>query len=370
MPELNLPLKGVMTRVRIERACPYGPPSKPLASRIAYAAAHVVAGEDGIDWESTLAFRRHLWSYGLGAAEAMDTSQRGVGLSWEQARELIARSLEEAQACRGIIACGAGTDQLSDEQPATLDEIIAAYEEQCDWVESHGGRVILMASRALARTAKSIEDYRAVYGRILPQLKQPAILHWLGEMFDPKLAGYWGSTDVGEAMENCLYVIGEHARHIDGIKISLLDAEREIEMRRKLPGGVRMYTGDDFHYDSLIRGDDESYSDALLGIFDAIAPAASAAIQALDGGRTDEFDRVMAPTIPLSRHIFEAPTYLYKTGIVFIAWLNGHQERFRMVGGLEAARDIQHLSMLLVLADAAGVLRDPEMACSRMRELL
>jgi hypothetical protein len=370
MPELNLPLNGVMTRVRIERACPYGPPSKPLVSRIAYAAAHVVPGEDGIDWETTLAFRRHLWSYGLGIAEAMDTSQRGMGLSWETARELIARSLQEAQACGGLIACGAGTDQLSDEHPATIDEIIAAYEDQCDWVESHGGRVILMASRALARTAKSIEDYRTVYGRILSQLQKPAILHWLGEMFDPKLAGYWGSTDVSEAMENCLYVIGEHASHIDGIKISLLDASREIEMRRRLPHGVRMYTGDDFHYDSLIRGDGEHYSDALLGIFDAIAPAASAGIQALDEGRADEFDRVMAPTIPLSRHIFEAPTYLYKTGIVFLAWLNGHQEQFRMVGGQETARDIGHLSKLLVLADAAGVLRDPEMACARMRELL
>jgi hypothetical protein len=367
MPELNLPLYG---RVRIERACPYRPPSAPLESRIAYAAAHVVPGEDGLDWDKTLAFRRHLWSYGLGVAEAMDTAQRGMGLPWESARELIARSLAEAKTCGGLIACGAGTDQIPDDRAATIGEIVAAYEEQCEWIEGRGGRVILMASRALARTAKSADDYRAVYARILMQLRRPAILHWLGEMFDPQLAGYWGSRGVGVAMETCLGLIGEQASRIDGIKISLLDAGSEVEMRRRLPRGVRMYTGDDFHYDALMRGDGEQYSHALLGIFDAIAPAASAALAALDSGRTDEFDRILAPTIPLSRHIFEAPTYLYKTGIVFLAWLNGHQERFRMVGGLERARDIEHLSKLLVLAEAAGVLLDPELACSRMRELV
>jgi Protein of unknown function (DUF993) len=367
MPEIDLPIDGRMTRVRIERACEYRPPSKPLTSRIAYAAAHVVPGEDGIDWDATLAFRRHLWSFGLGVAEAMDTSQRGMGLPWEAARELIARSLAEAG---GLIACGAGTDQIPDDRAVTIDEIVAAYEEQCEFVESRGGRVILMASRALARTAKSPEDYGTVYSRILSQLERPAILHWLGEMFDPQLAGYWGSTDLDCAMDACLEVIEEQAPWIDGIKISLLDAAREIEMRGQLPDGVRMYTGDDFNYDTLIRGDGAHYSDALLGIFDGIAPAASAAIQALDTGDANEFDRILAPTIPLSRHIFEAPTYLYKTGIVFLAWLNGHQERFRMVGGLQTARGIEHLSKLLVLADGAGVLRDPEMACARMRELL
>ncbi len=367
MPEIDLPLDGRMTRVRIERACEYRPPSKPLGSRIAYAAAHVVPGEDGIDWEKTLAFRRHLWSFGLGVAEAMDTSQRGMGLPWEAARELIARSLAEAG---GFIACGAGTDQIPDDRAATIDQIVAAYEEQCEFVESRGGRVILMASRALARIAKSADDYRTVYSRILSQLQRPAILHWLGEMFDPQLAGYWGSRDVRCSMDACLSVIDEHASRIDGIKISLLDANREIEMRLRLPGGVRMYTGDDFNYDALIRGDGTHHSDALLGIFDAIAPAASAAIQALDAGQVDAFDRILAPTVPLSRHIFEAPTYLYKTGIVFLAWLNGHQERFRMIGGLETARGIEHLSKLLVLAEAAGVLRDPEIACARMRELL
>ncbi len=378
MPELKLPLEGGLTTCRIERACPYRPSATPLTSRVAYAAAHVVpnvvpevgAKHDGIDWDQTLAFRRHLWSYGLGVAEAMDTAQRGMGLLWETARELIARSLAEARTSGGVIACGAGTDQLPDDRLARLDEIISAYEEQCEWVERHGGRVILMASRALARTASSADDYLAVYSRILSQLRQPAILHWLGDMFDPKLAGYWGSPDLDRATETCLSLIRDHVEHLDGIKISLLDAQREIDMRRRLPAGVRMYTGDDFNYDALIRGDGRHHSDALLGIFDAVAPAASAAIQALDAGRPDEFDRVLAPTIPLSRHIFESPTYLYKTGIVFLAWLNGHQDRFKMVGGLETARSMSHLSKLLVLAEQAGILENPELACSRMQELL
>ncbi len=370
MPELILPIDGVHTRCRIERACTYLPPEKPLTSRIAYSAAHVVGDGSEIDWEATLAYRRHLWSYGLGVAEAMDTAQRGMGLPWTSARELIGRSLADSRSCGGLIACGAGTDQLPDEQAVTLDEIARAYEEQCCWIESQGGCVILMASRALARTAKSADDYLSVYSGILSQLRRPAILHWLGEAFDPKLAGYWGSRDVDQAMETCLCLIRDQASHIDGIKISLLDAEREIAMRRKLPAGVRMYTGDDFNYDALILGDHGGFSHALLGIFDAIAPAASAAIQALDRDAPDDFTNILAPTIPLSRHIFEAPTYLYKTGIVFLAWLNGHQDNFRMVGGLESARSIDHLSKLLVLAEQAGVLSDPELACRRMQSLL
>ena len=365
MPEIVLPLEGGLQSVRIEQACPYQPPAKPLASRIAYAAAHVVPSGNGIDWEKTLAYRRHLWSYGLGIAEAMDTAQRGMGLSWEIARELIARSLAQAE---GPIACGAGTDQLG--ESATMAGIISAYEEQCEWIESRGGRVILMASRALARAAKSADDYLAVYSRILSQLRQPAILHWLGDMFDPQLAGYWGSNDLDRAMQTCLCLIQQHTAKIDGIKISLLNAQREIDMRRRLPRGVRTYTGDDFHYDTLIRGDGEHHSDALLGIFDAIAPAASAAIQALDEERPDEFERILAPTIPLSRLIFESPTYLYKTGIVFLAWLNGHQDDFRLLGGFESARRIEHLSKLMVLAEQSGVLKDPELACARMRGLL
>lgn len=369
MPELILPLETGLTSVSIERACPYAAPSKPLTSRIAYAAAHVVPRDDGIDWDATLAFRHHLWSYGLGVAEAMDTAQRGMGLAWDQARELIGRSLTEARSCGGRIACGAGTDHLAGNEPG-IGEIIAAYGAQCEFVESRGGRVILMASRALARTAKSPEDYARVYSRILSQLRQPAILHWLGDMFDPQLAGYWGSSDLDRAMETCLALIRDHASKLDGVKISLLDARREIEMRAKLPAGVRMYTGDDFNFDTLIRGDGAHHSDALLGIFDAIAPAASAAIQNLDAGHVGEFDRILAPTIPLSRHIFEAPTYLYKTGIVFLAWLNGHQDDFRMLGGCETARDLAHLSRLLVLAEQAGVLDDPELACRRMHTLL
>jgi hypothetical protein len=350
-----------------------------LQSRIAYSAAHVVADPiaeqnpqtgSAIDWESTLAYRRYLWDWGLGVAEAMDTAQRGMGLSWMAAKELIARAIADAQACGGLIACGAGTDHLPDGQPTPLETIAEAYEEQCAFVEQHGGRVILMASRALAHTAKSVDDYASIYSRILPQLRQPAILHWLGDMFDPKLAGYWGTSDLDVAMEACLEVIRANAAHVDGIKISLLDKKREEDMRRLLPAGVRMYTGDDFNYDELIGGDGAHHSDALLGIFDGIAPAASAAIQALDAGSRTEFDSILAPTLALSRHIFQAPTYLYKTGIVFLAWLNGQQKHFHMLGAAQSARSISHLAKLLVLAEHAGVLLDPDLACHRMQLLL
>jgi hypothetical protein len=373
MPEIILPIDNRSVKVRIDRASAYRPPSKPLTSRIAYSAGHVVANPnkpDTIDWDATLAFRRHLWSYGLGVAEAMDTAQRGMGLDWDSARDLIARSLAEARTTKGLIACGAGTDHLPEAVPASLDDIIAAYEHQCEWVERNGGRVILMASRALCRIAKSPDDYANVYARILTQLRQPAILHWLGDMFDPKLAGYWGSSDLSEAMDICLAIIRDHAQKIDGIKISLLDAQREIDMRANLPAGIRMYTGDDFNYDTLILGDGAHHSDALLGIFDAIAPAASAAIQALDRNNPAEFTRILAPTIPLSRHIFEHPTYSYKTGIVFLAYLNGHQNHFKMIGGQETARSIGHLSKLLVLADEAGILVNPDVACQRMQTIL
>jgi hypothetical protein len=323
-----------------------------------------------IDWESTLAYRRYLWDWGLGVAEAMDTAQRGMGLSWPAAQELIARSLADSKVTGGLIACGAGTDHLSETQSVTLEEIAEAYEEQCAFVERHGGRVILMASRALARTARSADDYAKIYSRVLRQLSQPAILHWLGDMFDPKLAGYWGTPDLDLAMEACLKVIGANAAHVNGIKISLLDKKREEDMRRLLPPDVRMYTGDDFNYDELIAGDGTHHSDALLGIFDGIAPAASAAIQSLDAGRRDEFHRILSPTLALSRHIFQAPTYLYKTGIVFLAWLNGQQKHFHMLGAVQSGRSISHLAKLLVLAEDAGVLLDPDLACHRMRLLL
>lgn len=373
MPELLLPgfdndNAGRLVARTIARSCTYKHPLAPLQSRIAYSAAHVVADPiaEQIDWETTMACRRHLWDWGLGVAEATDTA----GLSWPAAQELIARALADAKATGGLIACGAGTDHLPEGKDVTIDEIAEAYEEQCGFVEKHGGRVILMASRALARTAQSPDDYEEIYSRILQQLNQPAILHWPGDMFDPKLAGYWGSSDVDKAMEACLGVIVDNASQINGITISLLDKRREEDMRRLLPAGVRIYTGDEFSYDELIGGDTTHHSDALLGIFDGIAPAASAAIQALDCGKRDEFDAILAPTLALSRHIFQSPTYLYKTGIVFLAWLNGQQKHFHMLDAAQSARSISHLAKLLVLAEDAGVLLDPDLACHRMGLLL
>jgi len=354
-------------------------PMGPLRSRVAYAAAHVVCDpladnnptlDASVDWETTLAFRRHLWSLGFAVAEAMDTAQRGMGLDWATTRELIRRSIAEARVVGGQIACGAGTDHLAPAPgigPAAVEE---AYEEQVSFVEGLGGRVILMASRALAACARGPDDYVRVYDRILSQVARPVILHWLGGMFDPQLAGYWGSRDVDAAMEVCLHIIGDHAAKIDGIKISLLDAEREIAMRRRLPPGVKMYTGDDFNYPELILGDHQGHSHALLGIFDAIAPAASAALQALDAQDRDRYEAILAPTVPLSRHIFRAPTYYYKTGVVFLAYLNDHQSHFRMVGGQESARSVVHLAELFVLANRAGLLRDPQLATERMRRFL
>ncbi|MCL6548457.1 MAG: dihydrodipicolinate synthase family protein, partial [Alicyclobacillus sp.] len=311
-----------------------------------------------------------LWSLGLGVAEAMDTAQRGMGLDYPAARELIRRSVAEAKGCGGMVACGAGTDQLPPGPRVTVEDVVAAYEEQCGFVEASGGRIILMASRALCAAAKSAEDYERVYGRILEQVAEPVILHWLGDMFDPQLTGYWGSTDLDQAMEVCLRVVRRHAHKVDGIKISLLDKTREVRMRRLLPEGVRMYTGDDFHYPELIEGDAEGFSHALLGIFDAIAPAASAALAALDSGDRRAFRELLEPTVPLSRHIFQPPTYAYKTGVVFMAYLNGHQRHFRMVGGAESWRSVPHLCRLFMLADQAGLLADPESAAARLRQVL
>jgi hypothetical protein len=354
-------------------------PERPITSRVAYAAAHVVSDpladvdpttRTSIDWDATLRYRHHLWSYGLAVAEAMDTAQRGMGLDWAASQELIRRSIAEARAAGGVIACGAGTDHLTAGDDVTLAAVQRAYEEQCAFVEGQGGRIILMASRALARVARGPDDYQRVYGAILRQVRQPLILHWLGDMFDPQLAGYWGSSDPQVAMDTCVALLHEHRAKIDGIKISLLDADKEIAMRRRLPAGVRMYTGDDFHYDRLILGDEHGASDALLGIFDAIAPAASCALQALDAGDTAAFSSVLQPTIALSRHIFQPPTYSYKTGIVFLAYCNGHQTHFRMVGGKESARSVLHLAELFRLADAAGLLTDAELATERMRRVL
>ncbi|MEU8803048.1 dihydrodipicolinate synthase family protein [Spirillospora sp. NPDC048819] len=349
----------------------YPPPPGPSTSRVAYAAAHVVpdpAG-DSLDWDATLAFRRHLWSYGLGVAEAMDTAQRGMGLNWSTTRELIARSGREALSTGGRIVCGAGTDHLPP-GPASPEEIVAAYEEQLAVVESAGAVPVLMASRHLAAAARGPDDYASVYGRLLSQVGRPAVLHWLGPMFDPALDGYWGSPDLDVAADALLDLIAGHASRIDGVKISLLDGEREIAFRRRLPSGVRLYTGDDFNYPELIKGDAEGHSDALLGVFDPIAPAAAAALRALDDNDTASYEEIFAPTVPLARHLFEAPTFYYKTGVVFLAWLTGHQRHFRMVGGLENARSVPHMVRLFQLADAAGLYPDPDLAANRMRAWL
>jgi hypothetical protein len=343
----------------------------PPQSRVAFAAAHVVAdplGEPGaLDWEATLAFRQHLWAHGLGVAEAMDTAQRGMGLSWAVARELIRRSAAEAG---GRLAAGAGTDHVA---ATRLAEVRAAYEEQCEFVEGTGAQAIVMASRALAAIARGPDDYREVYGVILGGLERPAILHWLGDMFDPALRGYWNPRhpdDLDEASEVFLQIVAANAEKVDGVKVSLLDDAREVALRRRLPDGVRLYTGDDFNYPALIAGDAVGYSDALLGVFDAIAPAAAAALHALDAGDRETYDALLAPTVPLARKLFEAPTFNYKTGIVFLAFLNGHQDHFRMVAGMESARSIVHLADLFVLADRAGLLRDPALAVARMRHVL
>src|SRR6202521_73318 len=347
--------------------------------RLPYAAVHVVADRvadvspiapAAVDWESTLAFRRHIWSYGLGVAEAMDTAQRGMGLDWEASKELIRRSLAEAKAVGGKIVCGAQTDHLTPGSARDLRDVEAAYEEQCGFVEARGGQVVMMASRELARIARGPEDYARVYERVLSQLERPALIHWLGEVFDPELAGYWGEADLHRAMAVCLEIITANRAKVEGVKLSLLDQKREIDMRSRLPEGVRMFTGDDFDYPTTIAGDGERHSDALLGAFDLIAPAASAALLALDAGDAQRFTAILEPTVPLSRHVFGAPTFYYKTGIVFLAYLNGHQDHFRMVGGLESGRSAAHLASLFVLADKAGLLRDAELATHRIRQVM
>ena len=354
-------------------------PARPF-TRVALAAAHVVADplsakepwlEAAIDWDATLAYRRHLWSWGFGIAEAMDTAQRGMGLDWSNSLLLIKNTLEEAKhVSDAVVASGAGTDHLPQGEEHSIEKIIAAYEEQCGAIEKLGGKIILMASRALAASAQSPDDYAKVYDRILGQVKQPVIIHWPGEMFDPALEGYWGENDHFAAMDVCLGVLEKNKNKVDGIKISLLDKDKEIAMRRKLPKGMRMYTGDDFNFAELIEGDAQGYSDALLGIFDAIAPAASSALSSLAAGDRAAYHEVLAPTVPLSRHIFRAPTRFYKTGVVFMAWLNGHQEHFVMVGGQQSSRNVLHFAELFRLADAAGLLSDPGLACKRMKQLL
>ena len=380
MATVNLPTPAGRIETYTTRPAKSFPAAQPPFNRVAYAAAHVVADPladndpwvaPAIDWDRTIAFRKYLWSLGLGVAEAMDTAQRGMGLDWTNSLELIRRSLEAAREVPGaVIASGAGTDHLEAGPSVSIDDVIRAYEEQCEAVEKLGGHIILMASRALAKAARSPEDYAKVYGRILGAVKEPVIIHWLGDMFDPALAGYWGHADADKAMDVAVDVITDNAAKVDGVKISLLDKDKEIAMRRRLPQGVRMYTGDDFNYAELIAGDARGYSDALLGIFDAIAPAAAAALGALTRGDEKTFHEILAPTVPLSRHIFKAPTRFYKTGVVFMAYLNGLQDHFVMVGGQESARSALHLAELFRLADAAGLLLDPDQAAARMRTVM
>ncbi|WP_327256749.1 dihydrodipicolinate synthase family protein [Streptomyces sp. NBC_01244] len=350
----------------------------PARSRTFYSAAHLVAdplaasAESGpmIDWGSTLAFRHTLWAQGLGVAEAMDTAQRGMGLDWPRAAELIRRSTAEARSVGGRIVCGAGTDQLAPDTTHSVAAVTAAYEEQLALVEECGATAVLMASRALVSAARGPEDYPEVYGRLLRQSSRPVVLHWLGPMFDPALEGYWGHADLDEATDVFLKIISEYPEKVDGIKVSLLDAGREVDIRRRLPAGVRCYTGDDYHYPELIAGDGELASDALLGIFDPVAPLAARAALALDQDDTAGFRELLDPTVALSRHLFAPPTRYYKTGVVLLAWLAGHQEHFAMVGGLHSARSLPHLATAYELADNLGLFPDPELAEARMRQLL
>jgi len=362
-------------RYQIRGGPGFAPPPVPFTHRIAYAAAPVVADPYAdntpgapatVDWERTLAFRHHLWRYGFGVAEAMDTAQRGMGLDYPAARELIRRASAEARAAGGSIVAGVATDQLPP-GPATLEQVTRAYTEQLDDTLSAGAAPVLMASRHLVGAARSAEDYLAVYGGLITRSTRPVLLHWLGEMFDPRLAGYWGSSDVDAAAGTVLELVRAYADRIDGVKISLLDEDREVWLRRQLPPGVRLYTGDDFHYPNLIRGDEHGHSDALLGILAAIAPPAATALSALDGGDLRTYDTVLAPTVPLSRHLFAAPTYWYKTGLVFLNWLTGRQDHFIMVDGRQSARSPRHLGELVPLADKAGLFDDPELAAARAR---
>lgn len=384
---IQLPnLQGQLSTYKLVGTAPVKPKAGTLFNRIAYSAAHVVSNplaaidpwlDCAIDWDATISYRRHLWSLGMGVAEAMDTAQRGMGLDWPTSLELIRQSIDASKDMPGaFLASGCGTDHLNLDAVKSVDEVIAGYEFQMEAIEKLGGKLIVMASRALACVARSPADYESVYDRILSQAKQPVVLHWLGDMFDPALKGYWGSQDVDAAMNTALGIIQAHPDKVDGIKISLLDKDKEIQMRRKLPAGVRMYTGDDFNYAELIAGDGfgehlvQGQSDALLGIFDAIAPAASAALGELAQGNLEKFNAILGPTVPLSRHIFKSPTRFYKTGVVFMAWLNGHQKHFTMVGGQESTRSLVHFAELFRLADASNLLEHPELAVHRMKTML
>jgi hypothetical protein len=369
---------GDLADVDLNDSGAYVRPTGPLRSRVAYAAAHVVPkvhadntpGQPAdIDWDSTLAFRRNVYSWGLGVADAMDTAQRNMGLDAAATRELISRSAEVAREEGGSVVVGVNTDHEADSH-ISIEQVIAAYLEQLHFTEEQGAGPVLMASRHLARVATGPEDYRRVYREVLSRASVPVVLHWLGTAFDPELKGYFGADDWQSASAVLLEIIEENPDRVAGVKMSLLNAESEISVRSRLPEGVRMFTGDDFNYAELIAGDEQGYSDALLGIFDAIAPAASAALDAFSHGNIASFHDILAPTVPLSRHIFKAPTRFYKTGVVFMAYLNGLQNHFTMIGGQESTRSTLHLADLFRLADVAGLLADPELAASRMRVVM
>ncbi|MFK0196809.1 dihydrodipicolinate synthase family protein [Streptomyces lavendulae] len=377
MNGILLPSADGGLRLHLPSRAPLGPfACGPASSRVLYSAAHVAAspepdaGGPVVDWEATLAFRHRLWALGLGVAEAMDTAQRGMGLDWPAAAELIRRSTAEARSVGGRIVCGAGTDQLPAGGPHPLAAITAAYEEQLAYVESCGAGAVLMASRALAAAARGPEDYLEVYGGLLRQSTRPVVLHWLGPVFDPELKGYWGHEDLDWATDAVLKIVYEYPDKVEGIKVSLLDAEREGDLRRRLPAGVRCYTGDDHHYPQLIAGDGELASDALLGIFDPIAPIAARAARALDLEDPAGFRALLDPTVALARHLFAPPTRHYKTGIVLLAWLAGYQEHFTLLGGHQSARSLPHLAGAYERADLLGLFPDPELAAGRMRGLL
>lgn len=379
--QIRLPQPDGTLKTYAPRAQPIRPAAKPAPfNRSAYAAAHVVIdplatldpwdASTIVDWDATLAFRDHLYGLGFKVAEAMDTAQRGMGVDWAVARELIQRSLRHARAAGGDLACGVGTDQLAPAPGVTLAQVEAAYREQLGVVEADGGRVILMASRALVQCARGADDYLALYGRLLRDVSKPVVLHWLGEMFDPALRGYWGTADIARALDTVATLIRDNAAKVEGIKVSLLDARWELDLRARLPAGVKMYTGDDFNYAELIAGDESGHSHGLLGIFDPIAPVAAVALAALTNGDKARFRELLDPTVPLSREIFRAPTRHYKAGVVFLAWLNGHQKHFSLAGGLQSARGACHYARVFELADACGALADPELALARMRSYL
>jgi hypothetical protein len=382
-PMLTLPVDDARLLTYRQIGAPLTPraPKIPLA-RTAFAAAHVVSdplrernpwdSRPAIDWDATLGFRSQLWDQGLHLAEAMDTAQRGMGVDWSTALELIQRTMRAAKAhpMQPRVACGAGTDHKPLTALSTADAILAAYAEQAEAIEAAGGQLILMASRAFPGIAATEDVYHRVYRRLIDGAKVPVILHWLGPMFDPALAGYWGSADIARASDFVLSLIAENPAKVDGIKISLLDQAHEEAFRARLPAGVRLYTGDDFNYAPLIEGDGTHFSHALLGIFAAIAPAAAQALEALSQGDSATYNRLLAPTVPLSREIFRAPTRFYKAGIAFLSWLNGHQSHFIMPAGFQSSRDITHYAQVFRLADAAGLLSRPDLAEARMKTLL